>query len=98
MQLWWIWWSWHSSASSESASIQRHGSAVLLEKTSSAVFGAPLVGFLTRKLFDENLVSTNEEKARVLATNKFLMSTFFWCVFAYFFTLMGRAECDWKRA
>ena len=65
---------------------------VLLEKTSSAVFGAPLVGFLTKRLFDENFVSTDEEKARVLARNMFLLSTFFWGVCAYFFVLMGRAE------
>ena len=51
---------------------------VLLEKTSSSVFGAPLVGFLTRRLFDENSVSTNQEKASVLSMNMFLLSTFFW--------------------
>ncbi|KAL7537021.1 hypothetical protein ACHAXR_008409 [Thalassiosira sp. AJA248-18] len=69
---------------------------VLLEKTSSAIFGAPLVGFLTKRLFDENLVSTNQEKARVLAKNMFFLSTFFWGVCAYFFVLMGRAEQDRK--
>ena len=46
---------------------------VLLEKTSSSVFGAPLVGFLTKRLFDENIVSTNKEKARVLARNMFIL-------------------------
>ncbi len=65
---------------------------VLLEKTSSSVFGAPLVGFLTRRLFDENDVSTNEEKSRVLAKNMFLLSTAFWGLCAVFFFLMGRAE------
>ena len=65
---------------------------VLLEKTSSSVFGAPLVGFLTRRLFDENSVSTSQEKASVLAMNMFLLSTFFWTMCAYFFMMMGRAE------
>lgn len=65
---------------------------VLLEKTSSAIFGAPLVGFLTKRLFDHDLVSTNQEKARVLASNIFYLSTFFWAICAYFFVLMGRAE------
>eukprot|EP00581_Thalassiosira_minuscula_P004543 CAMPEP_0183740338 /NCGR_PEP_ID=MMETSP0737-20130205/59367_1 /TAXON_ID=385413 /ORGANISM="Thalassiosira miniscula, Strain CCMP1093" /LENGTH=409 /DNA_ID=CAMNT_0025975375 /DNA_START=39 /DNA_END=1265 /DNA_ORIENTATION=+ len=53
---------------------------VLLEKTSSAVFGAPLVGFLTKRLFDEkNIISSNNfEKANVLARNMFLLSTFAW--------------------
>lgn len=69
---------------------------VLLEKTSSSVFGAPLVGFLTRRLFDENLVSTNREKARVLSKNMFILSTFFWGMCAYFFMMMGRAEHNRK--
>ena len=69
---------------------------VLLEKTSSAVFGAPLVGFLTKRLFDENIISSNTEKARVLAMNMFLLSTFFWGICAYFFVLMGRAEKNRK--
>mmetsp|Transcript_15074 Transcript_15074/g.32707 ORF Transcript_15074/g.32707 Transcript_15074/m.32707 type:complete len:444 (-) Transcript_15074:358-1689(-) len=65
---------------------------VLLEKTSSSIFGAPLVGFLTKRLFDENLVSTNQEKARVLARNIFLLSTFFWGICGYFWFIMGRSE------
>jgi len=65
---------------------------VLLEKTSSAVFGAPLVDFQTKRLFDENSVSLNAEKAQVLAMNMFLLSTFFWGICAYFFVLMGKAE------
>lgn len=72
---------------------------ILLEKTSSAVFGAPLVGFLTKRLFDatNNNVSdeaalTNLEKADALAFNLFVLSTLFWFVCAYFFALMARAE------
>lgn len=70
---------------------------VLLEKISSSIFGAPLVGFLTKRLFDENLVSTNQEKSRVLARNMFLLSTFFWGMCAYFWALMGRAERQRKK-
>lgn len=65
---------------------------VLLEKTSSAVFGAPLVGFLTKRLFDENFISTKQEKAHVLARHLFFLSTLFWGICAYFFLLMGKAE------
>lgn len=71
---------------------------VLLEKISSSIFGAPLVGFLTRRLFDENNVNTSQEKSRVLARNMFLLSTFFWGMCAYFWALMGRAERRRKRA
>jgi len=69
---------------------------VLLEKTSSSIFGAPLVGYLTKRLFDENIMLSNEEKARVLARNMFLLSTLFWGICAFFFLLMGRAERDRK--
>lgn len=65
---------------------------VLLEKISSSIFGAPLVGFLTKRLFDENLVSTNIEKSRVLARNMFLLSTVFWGMCAYFWSKMIRIE------
>ena len=71
---------------------------ILLEKTSSAVFGAPLVGFLTKRLFDvtnnasDEAALTNHEKADALAINLFVLSTLFWFVCAYFFVLMARAE------
>ena len=65
---------------------------ILLEKTSSSVLGAPLVGFITKRLLDKNIFSTNQEKARVLARNLFLLSTFFWGMCIYFFVLMGKAE------
>ena len=69
---------------------------VLLEKLSSSIFGAPLVGYITKRLFDENSVFTNQEKARTLAMNMFLLSTFFWMMCALFFYMMGRAEYDRK--
>ncbi|KAL7548796.1 hypothetical protein ACHAWF_012051 [Thalassiosira exigua] len=70
---------------------------VLLEKTSSAVFGAPLVGFMTKRLFDENLALSNQQKARILARNMSMLSSFFWGVCVYFFVLMARAEKAWKK-
>ena len=70
---------------------------IFLDKTSSAVFGAPLVGYLTKKLFDGNLVLTNREKARYLARSMSFLSTFFWCVSAYFWTRIGKAELNRKK-
>ena len=71
---------------------------ILLEKTSSAIFGAPLVGFLTKRLFDatnnasDEVALSNREKADALAFNLFVLSTLFWFICAYFFVLMARAE------
>ena len=70
---------------------------ILLEKTSSAIFGAPLVGYLTKRLFDATNGSGDEdtmsnlEKADALALNLFILSTAFWGVCGYFFVLMARA-------
>lgn len=71
---------------------------ILLEKTSSAIFGAPLVGFLTKRLFvstnsaSDEAALANHEKADALAFNLFVLSTLFWFICAYFFVLMARAE------
>jgi hypothetical protein len=70
---------------------------VLLEKISSSIFGAPLVGFLTKRLFDENLVTSNLDKSRVLARNMFLLSTIFWGTCAYFWAVMVRIERRQKK-
>lgn len=70
---------------------------IFLDKMSSAVFGAPLVGYLTKKLFDDNIVLTNREKARLLARSMSFLSTFFWCVSAYFWTRIGKAELNRKK-
>jgi hypothetical protein len=70
---------------------------VLMEKISSSIFGAPLVGFLTKRLFDENLVSTNLEKSRVLAGNMCLLSTLFWGMCAYFWATMVKIERRQKK-
>ncbi|KAL3808782.1 LOW QUALITY PROTEIN: hypothetical protein ACHAXA_011405 [Cyclostephanos tholiformis] len=53
---------------------------IFLDKTSSAMFGAPLVGYLTKKLFDDNIALTNQEKARLLARSMSFLSTLFWGV------------------
>lgn len=65
---------------------------VLLEKISSSILGAPLVGFLTKRLFDDNIVSTNLEKSRLLSRNMFLLATTFWVICAYFWGAMVRIE------
>ena len=70
---------------------------ILLEKTSSAIFGAPLVGYLTKRLFDatnnsgDEATMSNQVKADSLALNLFILSTAFWGVCGYFFVLMARA-------
>jgi len=69
---------------------------VLLEKTSSSIFGAPLVGYLSKRMFNRNLEVTRPEMAGILARNIFMLSTFFWGICAFFFFLMGRAEKDRK--
>lgn len=68
-----------------------------MDKTSSAVFGAPLVGYLTNKLFDDNIILTNQEKARLLARSMSFLSTFFWGVSAFFWVRIGKAEYKRKR-
>jgi hypothetical protein len=70
---------------------------IFLDKTSSAVFGAPLVGYLTNKLFDDNIILTNQEKARLLARSMSFLSTFFWGVSAFFWVRIGKAEYKRKR-
>jgi MFS family permease len=74
---------------------------IVLEKCSGAIFGAPLVGFLTNRMLksgDESstndIGSMNEEdvttntKANALAFNLFLLSSVFWGVCAFFWFVM----------
>ncbi len=67
---------------------------ILLEKTSSAIFGAPLVGYLTKDMLDEKErdrdAVQSQEKADVLAFNLFRLATFFWLICAGFWVLMIR--------
>jgi organic radical activating enzyme len=56
------------------------------EKVSAAIFGAPLVGFLTSKVLqskDPELDHNNEEKAWVLAQLLFVLSSLFWTICAF---------------
>lgn len=71
---------------------------VLLEKTSSSIFGAPLLGYLTKKLFDEEAISTELEKSRVLARNMFLLATTFWAICASFWAIMVKVERQQKQS
>jgi len=68
---------------------------IVLEKTSGAIFGAPLVGYLTSNMVEmkEKMDQTVQEdmasKAHALASNLFGLSSFFWAVCACFWVLMA---------
>merc|ERR1712194_38338 len=67
---------------------------IVMEKTSGAIFGAPLVGYLTRNMIqmkDEANGTSQEEmaiKAGALASNLFGLSAFFWTMCALFWVGM----------
>jgi predicted MFS family arabinose efflux permease len=65
---------------------------IVLEKTSGALFGAPLVGLMTDRILatsmSQELVPDKEEKARALAYNLFLLSSIFWGVCSFFWVIM----------
>mmetsp|Transcript_20018 Transcript_20018/g.41453 ORF Transcript_20018/g.41453 Transcript_20018/m.41453 type:complete len:227 (-) Transcript_20018:387-1067(-) len=73
---------------------------VVLEKISGAVFGAPLVGYLTSRMLadhddehenDHDHATGNQlEKAEALAFNLFLLSGMFWGACAFFWFVMLR--------
>jgi len=63
---------------------------ILMEKTSAAVFGAPLVGYITKHMIDNDKNdTTHESKADTLAFNICLLSSFFWAICAAFWLLMA---------
>jgi predicted MFS family arabinose efflux permease len=75
---------------------------IVLEKASGAIFGAPLVGYLTssmlpteedggRDVHDQD----SPEKAHALAYNLFFLSSIFWTICATFWVLMAYT---WKRS
>lgn len=65
---------------------------ILLEKTSAAILGAPLVGYLTSNMLDGDSDSVaTTDKAHALTLNLFYLSTLFWGLCAVFWILMGRA-------
>lgn len=101
MNLFHLWGSWAPSAALRPicAELARNPSEraqivafwILLEKTSSAVFGAPLVGYLTKNMLTDESDADSSVKAHALAMNLFGLSTFFWSVCACFWILMARA-------
>ena len=64
---------------------------ILLEKTSASIFGAPLVGYLTRNMLDKHKESSVEPsiKANALAFNLAVLASFFWtmCIINWLFML-----------
>jgi MFS family permease len=66
---------------------------IVLEKASGAIFGAPLVGYLTSKMLTTDQMHEkgviSQEKAHALAMNLFGLSTFFWSICATFWLLMA---------
>ena len=64
---------------------------IVLEKTSGALFGAPLVGYLTdhmMKTHDRLNDMNPDQKANTLAWNLFGLSAFFWVICAIFWVGM----------
>jgi len=70
---------------------------IVLEKISGAVFGAPLVGYLTSNMLASHEAATAEEdaqapsaeKAHALAVNLLALSSLFWAVCAFFWVVMS---------
>jgi MFS family permease len=65
---------------------------IVLEKASGAIFGAPLVGYLTSNMLSETEMQEtgiSVEKARALAFNLFGLSSFFWAICASFWLAMA---------
>lgn len=60
-------------------------------QTAAALFGAPLVGYLTSGMIDENAEKgvADPQKAGALAYNLFLLSTLFWAACCFFWALMA---------
>lgn len=66
---------------------------IMLEKVSGALFGAPLVGFLTHRVLKakDSIVVSNAEKSSVLAYQLLFLSSLFWAICAFFWILMARS-------
>ena len=65
---------------------------IVLEKASGALFGAPLVGYLTSRMLPQDQwqeTGVSQEKAGALAWNLFALSSFFWMLCAFFWLLMA---------
>jgi predicted MFS family arabinose efflux permease len=75
---------------------------IVLEKASGAIFGAPLVGYLTSSMLPTEKDGGRDvhhqdspEKAHALAYNLFVLSSIFWTICAIFWVLMAYT---WKRS
>jgi MFS family permease len=66
---------------------------IVLEKLSGAIFGAPLVGYLTSNMLAKGAAAGGEEtdKAHALAFNLFFLSSLFWTICAFFWAVMSFA-------
>ena len=65
---------------------------IVLEKASGALFGAPLVGYLTSNMLGgDEADEPPAEKAALLANNLFFLSTLFWTICAAFWIGMWMA-------
>jgi MFS family permease len=65
---------------------------IVLEKVSGAIFGAPLVGYLTSNMLSETEMQEtgiSSQKARALAFNLFALSSLFWAICACFWLAMA---------
>jgi hypothetical protein len=65
---------------------------IVLEKAPGAIFGAPLVGYLTSNMLSETEMQEtgiSAEKARALAFNLFGLSSLFWAICASFWLAMA---------
>lgn len=66
-------------------------SFLFFNQTAAAIFGAPLVGYLTSGMIDETTEKgvAAPEKANALAYNIFVLSTLFWILCCCFWCLMA---------
>lgn len=68
---------------------------IVIEKGSAAIFGAPLLGFLTNHVLlskdDDEATLSNEAKASALAHELFILSSLFWIICAFFWVFMARS-------
>ena len=62
---------------------------LVMEKGSGAIFGAPLVGYLTSNMLPSSNSNNDQEKAEALAWNLFFLSSLFWSICAFFWVLMA---------
>ena len=71
---------------------------IVLEKASGAIFGAPLVGYLTSSMLAQDQIQDTDvashEKAQTLAFNLLGLSSLFWIICAMFWLLMAYTMRD----